>query len=37
MLQTNLSKTSKAELKKLFVCRHLTLGLRVGLVGRDSF
>ena len=26
-----------AGLKKLFVCRHPTLGLRVGSVGRDFF
>ena len=30
-------KSDKAGLKKLFACRHPTLGLRVGSVGRCFF
>ena len=35
--QDKSKEKDKAGLKKLFVCRHPTLGLRVGSVGPDFF
>ena len=35
--QDKSKEKDKAGLKKLFVCRHPTLGLRVGSVGLDFF
>ena len=35
--QSRMIERARAGLKRLFVCCHLTLGVRAGLVGRDFF